>query len=186
MEKRHIIAMMALSLLMAGCAGKHVSTSEAKPTNTSQAKVTNASEATKTQAPIRYVVSKVIANIDSSIAQDRLARARKYNLVSRIENKVSEDLQKTGNYDTNKGRVALYITVTSFRLRSGAAAFWLGVMDGADILAVDVKVEQGNKTLQTFNTNTSTALGGLIFPAPSERLNRMVKALSKRIIKDLG
>ena len=54
-------------------------------------------------------------------------------------------------------------------------------MAGADTLAVDVVVERNGRNLDTFATDTSTVLGGMVVPAPSQRINRMSKELARRI-----
>ena len=57
-----------------------------------------------------------------------------------------------------KGKVAaqgatVEFTVTDFRLRSGSAVFWVGVMAGGDRLAGTVTVKNGATILKTFEAS---------------------------------
>ena len=59
---------------------------------------------------------------------------------------------------SRKGKTAakgatLEFTVTDFRLRSGSAVFWVGVMAGGDRLAGTVTVKNGATILKTFEAS---------------------------------
>ncbi len=158
-------------ILLAGCAG----TSPTAPART--AAVTTAGI-----LPDGAMVREIRVDLESvGLPAERLESARKYDLDGRIAGDLQARLQATQSYDSEKGDVVLHINVTRFRLRSGSAAFWLGAMAGADTLAVDVVVERNGRNLDTFATDTSTALGGMVVPAPSQRINRMSKELARRI-----
>lgn len=59
---------------------------------------------------------------------------------------------------SRRGKIAdhgavVEFTVTDFRLRSGSAVFWIGVMAGPDRLAGTVSVKSGNVVLKTFEAS---------------------------------
>ncbi len=170
MLRLSFVSFIVLSFFMVGCSGKQSSNSVEKPG----------------ALPSGYLVNNVLVNIDElKLAEDRITSAKKYEINSRLESGVTTLLQEGSHFDAAKGDITLHITLTDFRLRSGASALWLGVMAGADRLAVDVSVSQQGKIVKTFQTDTSTVLGGLALPAPSQRINRMAKTLSTRIVSGL-
>jgi hypothetical protein len=126
-----------------------------------------------------------VVTLGTSLEQDRVEVAKTYTLLGRIEEDVRSVLQEKGSYDSAASGITLNINVSDFRLRSGASAFWLGAMAGADRLAVNVDAEANGANLKTFKTDTSTILGGIALPAPTQRVNRMSKALAKRIVDKL-
>jgi Domain of unknown function (DUF4410) len=79
------------------------------------------------------------------------------------------------------GVLVLNIRIIKMRVRSTASALWWGVMAGADYITVQVDVLEAGRSLKTFETGTSTALGGFIFGGREVRISRMLDALSKRI-----
>ena len=98
----------------------------------------------------------------------------------KIANKV---LQKLWSGDGKSEHPdALNIRVTGFRLRSGSTGFWLGFMAGADRIDVAVEVIRGGTPTESFGTNTSTAVAGVIRPGAVERFDRMVNTLADRIV----
>ncbi len=125
-------------------------------------------------------VNVVIGNIPA----DRRTAVENHKVASRIQNGVTELLKMQGKY-TAKGTAQLDISVTAFRLRSGASAFWLGPMAGADYVSADIDVMENGKNTRTFSTSSSTVMGGMIKPSPSQRINGMAKDLSKKIIRQL-
>ena len=77
------------------------------------------------------------------------------------------------------------VKITRFRLRSGASAFWLGYMAGADFIHVEITVREGGAPMKTYKTDTSTVLGGIAFVSPTKRKNRMVNTLTTLIVAGL-
>ncbi len=62
-----------------------------------------------------------------------------------------EELRRKGK--TGQQGATLEFTVTDFRLRSGSAVFWVGVMAGTDRLAGTVTVRQGSTVVKTFEAS---------------------------------
>jgi len=98
----------------------------------------------------------------------------------KIANKVLQKLWSGGGESQLPD--ALNIRVTGFRLRSGSTGFWLGPMAGADRIDVAVEVIRGGTPTESFATNTSTAVAGVIRPGAVERFDRMVNTLADRIV----
>ena len=78
----------------------------------------------------------------------------------------------------------LDIQVTRYRLRSGAAVFWFGLMAGADILDVKATVREGDRILKEYTTGagTSGAFAGL---DQVSRFEKLATAVSQRVVKQL-
>jgi len=170
MTKYSFAGLILLSFLMTSCSGKH------------EEAISNSASS----LPSHWLVQKIDVSIDESkLNADRVATAKKYELVTRLTSGIQKLLQEQSHYDNNEGNITLHISLNNFRLRSGSSAFWLGPMAGADKVSVHVSVKQNGIELQAFDTNTSTALGGMVLPAPSQRINRMAKELSKRIVDNL-
>ena len=66
---------------------------------------------------------------------------------------VLAELRRKGKVDTNGAKIE--ISVTDFRLRSGSAVFWVGVMAGSDHIASVIVVKKGNISLKTFEASAS-------------------------------
>lgn len=79
------------------------------------------------------------------------------------------------------GSASLDIRIIKMRVRGTGTAIWWGMMAGADYITVSVDVRSGERSLKTFETGTSTILGGFIFGGREVRINRMLDALAKRI-----
>jgi outer membrane murein-binding lipoprotein Lpp len=130
-------------------------------------------------------VGTVKVSVDyDKIASERHEVIKKYEVVSRLQNGVMDQLKAQNKYESG-GQVDLKIRLTGFRLRSGSSAFWLGAMAGKDFASVNVDVfDKGNK-IHSYSTDSSTLLGGIIKPAPSQRINSVCKEVSKRIVSHL-
>ncbi|MEE9342033.1 MAG: DUF4410 domain-containing protein [Gammaproteobacteria bacterium] len=169
-----ITAVLFYSLLMSGCAS-----------NPSAGAAESIKQAANSVLTNGRSVSKIIVSLDNDLASDRKEAADQYSLADRIKTDVQAVLEEKGVMSSSENGVVLNINVSSFRLRSGASAFWAGAMAGADNIFVTVDAESNGAKLKTFKTDISTALGGLIAPSPSQRINRMSKALAKRIVSKL-
>jgi len=171
-----LIAFVFLPLLLYGCAGNPAADKSVSDKGTVKATLLSKGRSVK----------NIAVNLnESNLKKERVDTAKTYTLTSRIENNVQSNLQEKGSYDSKNGDITLNINITAFRLRSGSSAFWLGAMAGADVIAVDVDVEANGENIKSFKTDTSTILGGMAFPAPSQRVNRMSKELAKRIVENL-
>jgi len=192
MTKYLFAGLMASLFFVAGCAEKQQQAAAPAPAavekpsaeNTAvESQPANSAEASTHSA---FIVKEVHVDIDASkVDGERTAMANQYDLTGRLESGTRDLLQGNSHFDGSQGDSVVQITVTNFRLRSGASAFWLGVMAGADKIAVDVKVTQNGKLLKSYQTDVSTALGGMALPAPSQRINRMATELSRRIVAQI-
>jgi hypothetical protein len=115
---------------------------------------------------------------------DHTEQFDKYSAASELQAQLTSVLRKSGQF-AEDGPIVVDVTVTDFRLRSGAAAFWLGAMAGADFIRADVTARRGGATIKTFSTDTSTALGGAASTSPTRRTARLVNSLAARIAKGL-
>ena len=82
---------------------------------------------------------------------------------------------------SDSGTLVLDVRIIDMRVRSTGAAIWWGVMAGADYITVSVDVQEGGGSLKTFETGTSTMLGGFAFGGREVRISRMLDELAKRI-----
>ena len=166
MKIKFIFVLLCAGLLMVSCGGKKAHKSDAA-------------------IALSGNVSSVTVVIDkNTVPADRLEAIETHNVVSRLQNGVTELLQSRGKYAAD-GTVQVAIRVTDFRLRSGASAFWLGAMAGSDFTSVDVEVTEQGKQTRHFSTDASTAMGGMIAPSPSQRVNKVCTEVSNRIVKQL-
>lgn len=127
------------------------------------------------------VASVKVRREDSLVGADTFER---YTIADRLQREVVSALSANGHYSSG-GELELLVTVVNFRLRSGASAFWLGVMAGADRLGVEVTVLRGEEVVKTYETDTSTALGGAFYTSPTKRSERMIDTLAERIVSGL-
>jgi hypothetical protein len=168
MKFRSIMVALIAGLILVACGsnGSKVSSATNKPVITGKVGTVN-----------------VIVDYDKIVAE-RHDTIKKYEVVSRIENGVKEQLKAQNKYKSG-GRVNLKIHLTGFRLRSGSSAFWLGAMAGKDFASVNVDVIQNGKKVGSYATDSATILGGIVKPAPSQRVNSVCKEISKRIVDQL-
>jgi hypothetical protein len=130
-------------------------------------------------------IGRVEVRIDPSLDEAaRSAAIDKLAAPDKISTAVSDLLRTRGRLDTSAA-TTLQITITNFRLRSGASAFWLGAMAGPDRLAVDVRVEKNGASLTQYQTDTSSVLGGIAFAGMGHRFDRLVKTIAQRIVEGL-
>ena len=112
------------------------------------------------------------------LAADRRAAFLAHGGAARVGTAVLQELTNVGKGDAG---TVVKVRITRFRLRSGSSAFWLGAMAGADFIGCTVEVLQGSNSTHSFETDTSTILGGLIMPGPVTRFDRLVAELARRI-----
>ncbi|MCG8590397.1 MAG: DUF4410 domain-containing protein [Proteobacteria bacterium] len=115
---------------------------------------------------------------------DHRSQWDKYTAGPQLQERVVAVLKERNAYAAN-GPLSVRIEVTDFRLRSGNAAFWVGAMAGADYYNVHVEVSRGGRVVRSYDTNTSTSLGGIAYASPTQRTNRLIKTLAVRIVNDI-
>jgi len=115
---------------------------------------------------------------------DHTEQFDKYSAASALQGQLTSVLRESGQF-AEDGPIVVDVTITDFRLRSGASTFWLGFMAGADYIKADVTALRGGATIKTFSTDTSTALGGAANTSPTRRTTRLINSLAKRIAKGL-
>ena len=115
----------------------------------------------------------------SPLMTDRRAAFLAHGGAERIGTAVLQELASASKEDAN---TTVQIRITRFRLRSSSSAFWLGLMAGADVIGCSVDVSKGGKLSHSFETDTSTIIGGLIRPGSLTRFNRLVAELARRIV----
>jgi len=96
---------------------------------------------------------------------------------------------------SKKGQIAdsgdlMEITVTDFRLRSGVAVFWIGVMAGDDYLAAKVTVRRGGVILKSFDASAKSSDSAWSAMATgrvtsNSRADLFCRMIAKRIVKEL-
>ena len=128
-------------------------------------------------------VGSVVVTVSEAVAADRQERFVKVDGPSRLTRAIESELTHAARLDRQSGRV-LDIQVTRYRLRSGAAVFWFGLMAGADILDVKATVREGNRILKEYTTGagTSGAFAGL---DQVSRFEKLATAVSQRVVKQL-
>jgi hypothetical protein len=81
-------------------------------------------------------VGKVVVTVAAAVADDREDRFDKVGGTERLTAALTEELTSTGRFDAGSPEV-LQVTVTSYRMRSGAAVFMAGMMAGGDAGGLD-------------------------------------------------
>ena len=128
-------------------------------------------------------VGSVVVTVSEAVAADRQERFVKVDGPSRLTRAIESELTHAARLDRQSGRV-LDIEVMRYRLRSGAAVFWFGLMAGADILDVKATVREGDRILKEYTTGagTSGAFAGL---DQVSRFEKLATAVSQRVVKQL-
>ena len=111
---------------------------------------------------------------------DHASQFAKYDVAARTESELQAQMLRHGQFDPG-GDLTLKVSATDFRLRSGAAAFWVGGMAGSDFYNVEVQVLRGDELVHSFTTNTNTILGGIAYASPTVRSTRMIRSIAERV-----
>ncbi len=131
------------------------------------------------------VASKAVERIDiqcaPELSADRVAYLESYGTRQRLQNELMKQLASAGRFG-HGGRLQLKLEIREFRLRSQASTFLNGAFAGADVLGVRALVTGAGVPDATFETGTSTVRGGQY---EDDRLDRLVKELSRRVIAEL-
>jgi len=128
-------------------------------------------------------VSAVVITVNPAIPADKQARFATAEGPSRLQRSLEAKLSQTGRLRPDSPNV-LEVDVTSYRMRSGAAVFWVGAMAGADALGVTVTVRDGDSVVRTFPTGAAS-IGAYAGLDQVSRLERLVEATALRLLKDL-
>jgi hypothetical protein len=126
-------------------------------------------------------VGKVVVTVAAAVADDREDRFDKVGGTERLTAALTEELTSTGRFDAGSPEV-LQVTVTSYRMRSGAAVFMAGMMAGGDSMEVQVAVTDGTATFKQFKTGAGGVAGGL---DQQSRFDRVAKAVAERVVAQL-
>jgi hypothetical protein len=121
---------------------------------------------------------------DSGLNPDQGQAVADYGVAEGLQSGITATLGTRGAL-SESGRLDVSVVIYDFRLRSGASAFWLGNMAGADLLKVKVEVKDGGRSVRSFETNASTTLGGIAYASPTRRSARLTKAVSIRVADGL-
>jgi len=120
-------------------------------------------------------------HVDADPKLKAIEMARKNDAPMRVTNAIACELEKRMVTKPFK----LQATIVDFRLRSGAAAFWVGAMAGADRMAVEITAQPETGEATNFKVNSNTVQGGMIKPDPRQRINHMAKDLARKIAAQL-
>lgn len=113
---------------------------------------------------------KIEVSRDIKAASKKVAVIKKYEVLSRLQQEI--DGQLGGFPDSTKAE----ITITSFRLRSGASGFF--GLSGGDILDATVTVKDKGKQIARFSIDVSNRRSGKAQP-PTRRLVRLIQRFSE-------
>jgi len=138
-----------------------------------------ADEAAPTKETKCPLIVPVTVEADSKLKAKDVAM--KNDAPTRVTNFIACELEKSKVAKPFK----LEVTIVDFRIRSGAAAFWVGAMAGADRMALGVKVQPASGEPSEFRVDTTTIQGGVIKPDPRQRINHMAKDLARKIASQL-
>ncbi|MFN2377274.1 MAG: DUF4410 domain-containing protein [Candidatus Binatia bacterium] len=128
-------------------------------------------------------VSAVVVTVNPRLPSDKQTRFENAEGPSRLERSLEAKLSQTGRLRRDSPNV-LEVDVTSYRMRSGAAVFWVGAMAGADALGVTVTIRDGSGIVRTFPTGAAS-IGAYAGLDQVSRLERLVEATALRILNDL-
>jgi len=128
-------------------------------------------------------VGSVVVTVSEALPADRQDRFTRVDGPSRLVRAMESELTRAGRLDRQTQRV-LDIQVTRYRLRSGAAVFWFGLMAGADLMDVKATVREGDRIVEEYTTGAGTtgAFAGL---DQVSRFEKLATAVAQRVVKQL-
>lgn len=124
-------------------------------------------------------IGQLSISIGDGLAQDVVQVADQYSIVGDLDAGIRSDLGNQGWSDS--GSISVDVEIVGLRVRSTSSAIWWGMMAGADTITVQVSVTENGQSIKSFQTGTSTALGGFVYGGRGKRITRMLNTLSKRI-----
>jgi hypothetical protein len=128
-------------------------------------------------------VASVVVVFDPSVAAEKVAVFEENGGDTSLQSRLTSALTRAGRLDAGSPNT-LEFRVTDFRLRSTAAVIWLGSMAGGDHIQGTVVIHTPDGDRDSFATGVSSIMGGGFVPPDSEvRLNRLIRVLVERIVK---
>jgi hypothetical protein len=192
MNHKLIPALVAIVLVAGACS----SSNRPAPSETTQAAAAGTTAPAPTTSPVVDVpdskeatgasvakVGRVEIAVASSLPEDRRARFDKAGGPGSLKVQVENSLSRVGRLDPSSPNV-LQVTVTGYRMRSGASVYFLGAMGGADSMAVSCAVTSGGQTIRTYSTG-SGSIGWGAGLSQESRLDNLTDATAKRVVADL-
>lgn len=133
-------------------------------------------------APVARISEVAVAVRPGALDADTEADYRANAMSGTIRTALVTELRRTGKFASGGG--TMDFSVTDFRLRSGAAVFWVGGMSGMDRLAGVVIVRQGGKILKSFEVSaqgrdtgySGILLGRMSAGSRADAFSRMIAA----------
>jgi hypothetical protein len=119
------------------------------------------------------------------LAHPRHEDAEAYGVTTRLFNQIGGELVARGRASA-AGETVVHVTVTGFRLRHDQLSYWVGSYAGADLLAVHVEASRGGEVVDRFDTSASSVLAGIASGSGNQRLDRVVKEVSRRVADGLA
>jgi len=114
---------------------------------------------------------KIVVSKDVKAASEKVDVIKKYEVLSRLQKEIEGQLG--GFPDSTKAE----ITITSFRLRSGASGFF--GLSGKDVLDATVTVKDKGKQIGRFGIDVSNGRSGKTQP-PTRRLVRLIQRFGEK------
>jgi len=127
------------------------------------------------------IIGRVDVSLSGTIAADRAARFEKVDGPSRLATAIEAELERKGRFDRDAPGV-LDVSVTKYRMRSGASVFMWGLYAGGDLVDVAVALRSGEHVVLGFTTGAGGVGGG--FDQVS-RFERVAKAVAERVVAEL-
>jgi len=167
--------MALLSLALTGCSASGQRKPQAPPSASAHAQVTVVRVSS---------FASVDVSVSPSLPADRRARLDAAEGTSRLKRSLEAKLGQTGRLDA-ASPYALEVTIESYRMRSGAAVFWVGAMAGADSVGVNVTVRDAhNAVVRTYSTGAGS-IGAWSGLDQISRLENILEATARRILEEL-
>ncbi len=132
-KKSQFIAVIATSLLFAGCSSSRVIQTSGPETKTIK------------------VSEVVVAAKPDSVSEGVAASYNSYSMSGVIRQSLMNELKKKGKISDSGDLVE--VSVTGFRMRPGVTVVWVGIMAGSDSFSATVSVKRGDKVLKTFDVS---------------------------------
>lgn len=144
------------------------------------------SESTRPEgaAKFTYQIKAVDVQYGKSLAGEKTSRLDSLNGKSILTSELQAMLRSSGKFNGAVGR-DVKVTVTNFRLRSWASAFWLGIMGGVDSMDVSADVVEDGRVVKTLQTGVAASRGGWINASPEKRFRQMAELVSFRVMLEL-
>ncbi len=147
----------------------------------SSVKIAQTSGASERLTSISRVTTSVNANF---MTPDQASWYRSCQGPQIVQSVITDKLQRNGKISFDGPSVEF--EATDFKMRSGGAVFWVGVMAGSDYLNGRVTVRSGGRVLRTFKVRASgleSAWSGMALGRLSERSR--IEVFARQIADEL-